>query len=454
MQCSSLSAFEGGEEFPGDAFPAYPQTLVWILLAVFLLLSGFFSGSETALFSLDRIRLSKLEHTHPHGHLYTKTLLNSPQKTLTSILFLNRFSNIGATLAAGALAGSYFSAFPILGFIIGALGVTLLILFLGEIMPKTLAIERNQSFALFSAPLLLLFIRIVLPLRYIIDLFTGVLFRILQFKPMKKEETTSEEDLKMMLMSGEFDGLLEEDERDMIDGIFEFGEKIAEDIMTPRTDLEAYPNTLSQEELIQATVKGNHSRVLIYEEDIDHVAGVLHVKDFLLNPNRRFVELIREPYIVTPKKKLTRLLREMQKKRTHLAIVVDEYGGTAGIVTLNTLLEEIVGEIKDVREAAHSRSEILRIGPDHYNVAGKTEVKELNENLGMELEEAVSRTLSGFVFNTLGHLPSEGEKFEKSGWQFRIIKMDGNRIQRIVIKKKTPPQESLPEGSEGKEKVS
>jgi putative hemolysin len=215
-------------------------------------------------------------------------------------------------------------------------------------------------------------------------------------------------------------------------------------------DLEAYPNTLSQEEMMEATRKGQYNRVVIYEEDIDHIIGVLHVKDILLNPSRSYRDFLREPYIVPPKKNLLSLLLEMQKKRTHMAIVLDEYGGTAGIITLNKLLEEIVGDIHEAREATGKKKDIVRMGTDHYNITGMIDIKELNEILGLKIKEELSRTLSGFVFNSLGRLPRAGEEFHSSGWNFRILKMDGNRIDRIEMKKlsQTEGSSSSPEGRE------
>jgi magnesium and cobalt exporter, CNNM family len=441
------TALEKTPELPVPAVE-YSHAFLLILLAVFLALSAFFSGSETAIFSLDHIRMSHILQKHPKGHGYISKLLDKPQKTLTSILFLNRFVNIGATLSAGALAGSYIQGSPVLSFLIGALTVTFLILILGEIMPKTLAIERTEAFALFSAPILIFFINIITPLRIVLDFLNKMLFRLLKFSPSDKSLTSSEEDLKMMFLSGEVDGILEEDEREMIDGVYEFGEKFVEEIITPRTDVEAFPDTLTQEELISAIQKGHHSRVIIYKEDIDHVIGVLHIKDLLLNPNRRYIELIRPPYVVPPKKELTTLLKEMQKSRYHLAIVVDEFGGMSGIVSLNDLLEEIVGEIKDVREAAREYKDIIRIGQNHYNISGKIEVSELNEDLDLELDEEVARTMAGLALNTLGKIPAESEEFIISGWNFRITSMDGNRIDRIIMKKITSSEKNIKQKKE------
>lgn len=448
--CMCVFAGDVGNEASISSPIPYSPVILYPLLVIFLFLSAFFSGSETALFSLDPIRRSHLEKKHPYGYSYIQRLLQKPDKTLTTILFLNRFANIGATITAGALSTSIVSHSPILSFLIGAVGVTILILLIGEIMPKTMAIERTETMALLSAPLLVFFVRVSSPVRRLIDLFTKLMYRIFRFKPMTKNEGSSEEDLKMMLLSGEFDGLLEEDEKEMIDSVFEFAEKTAEDIMTPRTDLEAYPHTISQDEMMEATRKGQYNRVLIYEEDIDHIMGVLHVKDILLNPGRSYRDFLREPYIVPPKKNLLSLLLEMQKKRTHIAIVLDEYGGTAGIITLNKLLEEIVGDIHEAREAKEKKKDILRLGTDHYNIAGKIDIKELNETLGLHLEEELSRTLSGFVFNSLGRLPIVGEEFHSSGCYFRILKMDGNRIDRCEMKKlsQTADSSSIPEQQE------
>ena len=434
-----VHAEEAGSGLDQGRGAGFSRASLWILLCIFLMMSAFFSGSETSLFSLDALSQSKLKQMHPHEYLIIKALLDHPKETLTSILFMNRFVNIGATLSAGTLAMNYLSPYPILSFAAGALGVTLLILILGEILPKTLAMERPYILALVLAPFLAIFIRLIKPIRLLMDFISLSLFSAFHFSPSRNVETTSEEDLKMMLLSGEFDGLLEEDERDMIDGVFTFGEKTAEDIMTPRIDLEAYGLSLSQEEMLEAALKCSHNRVLIYEEDIDHIRGILHVKDLLLNPGRNYTESIRSPFFVPSKKKLTLLLRDMQKNRQHLAIVVDEYGGTAGIVTLTNLLEEIVGDIMDAREAAREQKQIIHMGSDHFNLAGKMEVKELNELLGIQLEEEGSRTLSGFVLNTLGKIPTEGEEFEKSGWHFHIMKMDGNRIERVSMRKMKQP---------------
>jgi putative hemolysin len=446
--CVFAADMGNGASLP-DPLP-YPPLLLWGLLAVFLFLSAFFSGAETALFSLDPIRRSHLEKKHPYGYSFIQRLFQKPHKTLTTILFLNRFANIGATLTAGTLSASLVSQSPVVSFLAGAVGVTILILLIGEIMPKTIAIERTQVIALLSAPLLVFFVRISSPIRRLIDFVTRLMYRIFRFTPMSKNERSSEEDLKMMLLSGEFDGLLEEDEKEMIDSVFEFAEKTAEDIMTPRTDLEAYPNTLSQEDMMEVTRKGQYNRVLIYEEDIDHIIGVLHVKDILLNPSSSYRDFLRDPYIVPPKKNLLSLLLEMQKKRTHIAIVLDEYGGTAGIITLNKLLEEIVGDIHEAREATGKKKDIVRLGTDHYHITGKIDIKELNETLGLNLEEELSRTLSGFVFNSLGRLPKAGEEFRSSGWNFRILKMDGNRIDRIEMKK-MPAEEKPSDLREGQE---
>gem|GEM_PF-53493 len=408
---------------------------LWILLIGFLAHSGLFSAAETALFSLDRIRLTHIQHRHPRGYLYIQMLLNTPHTTLTSILLLNRFVNTGAAISAGALAQNYLAGSPVLSFLSGAAGVTFLILILGEIMPKTLAIERAETLGILCSPLLLIYIWLTTPLRLIIGFINSLLFRLFKIPPTRNTDTSSEEDLKMMLVSGELDTLLEDDEKEMIDGVFELRQKTGEEIMTPRTVLEAYPNTLSQKEMVESVRKGSHNRILIYAEDLDHIIGTLHIKDLLLHPDHPYADLVREPYLVPPKKELTALLRDMQKSHTHLAIVLDEYGGTAGIVTLHDLLEEIVGDIKDAKEAAKEQKDVVRIEPDHYHVAGKIDVSQLNETFNLGLDEGIARTIGGYVFNLLGRLPTEGEEFDTSGWRFQIMKMDGNRIDRISMQK-------------------
>lgn len=413
----------------------YFRHLLWILLALFLAHSGFFSASETALFSLDRLRLSQIEAEHPAGFRSIKILLDAPHSTLTSILLLNRFANVGTTISAGALSELYFSGRPVLSFFIGAVTVILLILILGEVMPKTLALERAKTLSRYISPVLIFYIRLATPLRYLVDRINAIFFSALKFSPVDNAETSTEEDLKMILMSGEFDNLLGEDEKEMIDSVLELREKTVDEVMTPRIELEAYSASLSQEELIREIRKGTHSRVIIYEEDLDHILGTLHVKDLLLYPERPYKELIREPFQVPTKKELTAILREMQKTRTHMAVVLDEYGGTAGIVTMNDLLEEIVGDIKDAKEAASDQMSIIRLDQNHFHVSGKVDVRELNESFGLGLDEDLARTVGGYVFNLLGRVPDEDEVFESTGWRFHILKMDGNRIDRVSMRR-------------------
>jgi len=420
---------------PAIHLTPYFKHILWVFLALFLLHSGFFSASETALFSLDRLRLSQIEAEHPTGYRSIKKLLDTSHSTLTSILLLNRFANVGATISAGALSEIYFKGNPILGFFIGAVSVILLILILGEIMPKTYAIERAKNLSRYISPILIFYIRLAAPLRYLVDLINGIIFRALKISPADNAETTTEEDLKMILMSGEFDNLLGEDEKEMIDSVLELREKTVDEVMTPRIELEAFPTSLSQEELIQQIRKGTHSRVIIYDEDLDHILGTLHVKELLLHPERPYLEFIREPFKVPMKKELTTLLREMQKSRIHMAVVLDEYGGTAGIATMHDLLEEIVGDIKDAKEAASDQSSVIRLDRNHFQVLGKVEVAELNENFGLGLDEELARSMGGYVFNLLGRVPIEGEVFESSGWRFYILRMDGNRIDKVSMKR-------------------
>lgn len=437
-----------GEESVELAFIGWaPSLSLWIALGCFLCLSGFFSGSETALFSLDKIQLHRLKRERRYGIRAIQSLLQSPKDTLTTILFANMFVNIAATLLAGALAQMYLGAHPFIAFFSGALGITFVILIIGEIVPKTLAIERAETIALRAAPLLLLASRLIIPVRILLLAVSNLFFGMLHIRPDPHTAFVTEEELKALLTAGEVKKLLEEDEQKMINSIFELGQTTVEDIMTPRTDIEFYLSTTEQQELITHLKASQYSRVLICENNLDNVIGILHAKHLLLNQDTPYLKLLQPPVFVPPKKGLNDLLVELRKSRRHLAVVIDEYGGTAGIVTMHDLLEEIVGTI---RESTESRADetFQELRHNEYLVPGKMEVAELNEHLPVALPEDMGRTISGFLINTLGRIPKPGEDVALPHALFRIVKMGRNRVTVAHLTLRAPSVSPEPEGTE------
>jgi putative hemolysin len=441
----SVSSSEAGA---AAATLALPEGMLWLSLACFLVLSGFFSASETALFSLNKVQLHKLEDGGRRGFRAIRRLLDQPNETLVTILAGNTFVNIAATLSGGALIERHLGTLPTVSFLLSAVGVTLLILVFGEVTPKTFVIQRAEGVALRTAPVMLLLSRAVLPVRGAAMAISNALFRLLGVHVPKQEWALTEEELRALLTFGEVGAILEEDEQEMIESVLELGETFVEEIMTPRTWIEGFPADTPQEVMVEQMKRAKHTRVLLYDGNLDRVVGLLYVKDFWLHPERGYGELMREPLFVPTKKKLISLLQEFKRKRSQFAVVVDEYGGTAGLVTMHDLLEEIVGEIRD-RGQKGTLEEIIRIADGEFLVPGKTEIWILNEELGLNLPDDMGRTLSGFMINSLGHFPEQYETVDLGGYRFRVLRVEHRRIVHVHIKKISGDRTLSEEQAEG-----
>ena len=403
-----------------------PSLFLWFTLGIFLLLSAFFSGSETAIFSITKIHLAQIEKNKNRSFAAIKKLLDDPRTTLTTILIFNMFINVAAALTGGALAESYLPVSSVLSFLAGAIGVTVLILLIGEITPKTLAIEKTEKFATLVSPIILFLTRLARPFERTLKIFTDFLFRLLHIKSDEDKNIISEAELKTLLTMGEAEELLEEDEKEMINGVFEFGEKTVEEIITPRIDMECFSDSLSQTEMLEAVKKAAHKRLPIYDKSMDNIIGILHSKDFLLNKDVDYRKLMRKPLLVPPKKKLPELMTEFKRKRSHIALVVDEFGGIAGLVSLNDLLEEIVGEIRE--QGQEVTNKVIRVSASEWLIPGKAEIEYINEKLELNLSLDMGRTLSGFIMNTAGKVLSVGDEIETSGVYLRV-----ERVEKTVV---------------------
>ncbi|MCD6384908.1 HlyC/CorC family transporter [Candidatus Sumerlaeota bacterium] len=402
-----------------------------ILMLFFLVLSGFFSGSETALFSLNKMQLSHLTNHRPRLSKAVVKLLDSPNETLTAILLGNTLVNIGAALCAGILAEKFIRHSPVLSFFIGAGTITIVILIVGEIIPKSLAISHSETVSLVVSLPLLAWYYLIFPFRQAIHLFTDSVLRLIRITPSTSIATLNEEELKVLLSTSEITNILPEDEQEMIEGVLELGETTVEEVMTPRTEIEAYPIDINPKQLLEALKSSKHNRVIIFNQRIDNIVGVLHVKDFFLNPDKPLASLLREPLLVPPKKLLITMLAEFRRARSHLAVVVDEYGGTEGIITLQDVLEEIVWELEDTGD--RKVEFIQKIGEGDYRVSGTTKLWRINEELGLHLPEDVAHTIAGFVVNSMQRIPELGEELVLDNLRFIVEKKTKRRLTQIRI---------------------
>ncbi len=411
------------------------QTLAWglpaLLFALLLALSGLFSGSEVAIFTL--ARSGRLRRRH-EGRRYRRLrrLLQSSDRTLATIQLSTMVLHVGGALSAAHAAralwpsGGWAAVWA--GLIVAAVGL----LVFAEAVPRAVAVRWPEAFAGRVAPFLEFAIFLLSPIRRPLVWVAGRLARSTLSSQQISQRIQGEEEFKALLGTTEVSGLLDEDEREMIDSVFEFAETTADEIMTPRTDIEGYPVTLSQDEMLDALDQTPHSRVVIYEDTIDQIVGLLHAKDVLLNPEPPWRDHLHKPLFVPAAMELEDLLTQFKRSHLRLAVVLDEFGGTAGIVTMHDLIEEIVGELPEEEE--ETEIEIDRIEPGVYLVAGRLEVSECNEALGTTFPEESARTVAGLVFTHLGRVPRVGEEIHLGPAWIRVIELEENRIERLEIR--------------------
>ncbi len=406
-----------------------------LALIALLFLSAFFSGSEIALFSSNKIRIRKLMEEGNKSAEVVNWLLEHPNRLLATILVGNNIVNISATVLATSLAINLFGSTG-LGIATGAM--TFLILVFGEITPKGFAAKNAERIALIVARPMYLLVNLLFPLVRFLTMLTNFMIKAIGGEPKEVSPFITEEEIKMLVEMGEEEGVIEREEKEMINSVFEFGDKNAREVMIPRISMDAIDVNSTLEEALKAALKTRHSRLPVYEGSMDNIVGMLHSKDLLhYIRERRYEstvrEILRPVHYVPENKRLDDLLKEFQKTKTHMAIVVDEYGGTAGLVTLEDILEEIVGEILDEYDAVETNIQVL----DERTalVEAKTSVGEVNEALSINLPEDEFDTLGGLVFNRFGKVPAPGDKVEIDGITLLVEKMRGRQIAKVKIVK-------------------
>ena len=403
-----------------------PVLFYWLALLIFICFSAFFAASEIALFSLSKVQRLSYEQRGGFIHQIISWLYDRRVRVLNTILLGNNFVNIGASLSGGAIAQHYFQGNSVLAFIFGALGVTIIIIFFGEVIPKSMSVEKGERIIHITAPLLSGIVFILTPILTIITEISNLILKLMGIKPFHGEEFISDEEMKILVSHGALRPSVEKSEMDMIGGVLDFSESTVDEIMTPRTDLAAFPENIIEEELITVLKHCPYSRVLIYRNNLDNVIGILHVKEVLLHPGQSFKKYLREPKFVPPKKDLYELLKEFRISRTHIAVVVDEYGGVAGVVSLHDLLEEIFGKIEEKTKTEDTL--LLSLGDLEYKIQGKMDVWDINTKLGIKLPEAQGRTLSGYLMNQLGRIPQAGDHFKDEWGEYEILEVAHRRI--------------------------
>lgn len=405
------------------------------ILVILLIGSGFFSASETALMSLSKIRMRHMKDEGVKGAKLVSTLIEEPNKLLSSILVGNNVVNIAATSLSTSLFMTLLNdsagAVPLATAV-----MTVLVLIFGEITPKTIAANNSEKVALLVSKPIKVVIFIVAPIVWVFNIITGVIFKLFGIKDKGSQPYITEEELKTMVNVSHEEGVLEIEERQIINNVFQFGDMQAKKAMVQRLDMIAINSEDGYEEIIEMFKHEKLSRLPVYEDSIDNIIGILNIKDVIFLDDDEIKEFdvnnyIREPFFTYEFKKITQLLEEMKIEKSQMAIVVDEYGGTSGLITIEDLVEVIVGDIED--EYDEEDDEIIVIQEDEYVVEGSTKITDINELIGVKLESEEFDSIGGFIIGYLRRLPEENEVIEVDNIRFCIESLDKNRIKKIRI---------------------
>lgn len=427
-----------------------PSSYSWVVvLTALILLSALFSGSETAITALSKARLRKLKEDRVKGAEALERLLQNTPRLLSTIILGNTLVNI---LAASVATDVAVKRFHNLGVGIATGAVTFAVLVFGEITPKTFAVRHPERVALAAMRVIAALSYVFYPVsRALLFVANGVL-RLFGQESIGHGPFMTADEIKAMVALGEEEGVLEEEERRMIHSILEFGDTIVKEVMVPRTDMVAIETERTVGEALGMARKHGYSRIPVYEGSLDNVTGILYVKDLLDFFDRGKLDVLvrdvaREPFFVPETKRVDELLREFQVNKTHMAIVVDEYGGTAGLVTLEDLLEEIVGEIFDEYDFEEEKR-IEEVAPGEWLFDGRVDIDAVEELLGIEFEEEEAETIGGAVTALLGHVPIEGEEAAFGGYRFRVEKVVGRRVMLVRATREPEADEAALEGIE------
>jgi putative hemolysin len=420
-----------------------------VLLAFLILLNAFFAASEVAIVTVGKAHLRKLAEEGVKAARTVDRLAENSSRFLATIhvgVILVRFSAVAtAVISLSDPLQKWIAQMPI-GFIARAslplavfsIAITLafFMLSLGELLPKTLAFQHAEPIALAVAYPIDLFAIIVSPVVKVLIAISDAAVRLFGSQPQGGMPFITEEEIKTMVDAGEETGIIEEEEKEMIYGIFELGETLAREVMVPRIDIVAVESKTPIQQALDLILEKGHSRIPVYEETIDNIIGLLYAKDLLgqLRDGEAAValrDILRPAYFIPETKKADELLQDLQQRKVHMAIVVDEYGGTAGLVTIEDLVEEIVGEIQDEYDAEEPFIEV--ISDDEFIFNARVDLDDVNKLMNVELPSEGGDTLGGFIYSQLGKMPTVGDEILFDGIKIAVLSVVGRRIKKVKV---------------------
>ncbi|MBO6163055.1 MAG: HlyC/CorC family transporter [Eubacterium sp.] len=409
-----------------------------VMLIVLLLLSGIFSSAETALTTVNLNKLRTLvDEGGRKGRRAARVLKmrEDPSRLLTTVLIGNNIVNLSASALTTILVTKLFGS-AMIGLGTGVL--TFLVLIFGEIMPKNLATMYNLPMSLFYATPAYILSLVLTPLIWILNKISRGIFRLFRIDPdYNPDQMTESELLKIVDVSHE-EGVIEKEEQEMITNVVDFGDAVAKDVMIPRTDMTCAEVSSSYQELLQLLEEENYSRLPVYRESKDHIEGILHVKDLILyaekngRENVNVEKIMRRPVYVYEYQRTAQIFKDMKASSTTMCIVLDEYGITAGLITIEDLIEEIVGDIRDEYDESEAER-IISLSDGTYDVDGGVKLDDLSDALGIEIESAHYDSVGGLVIELLDRLPDKGDEVENDVVHISVTAVDRNRVERVRI---------------------
>jgi len=426
------------------------------ILVIFVLIgfNAFFAASEMAIVSVKQSKIKPLADEGNKAALIVSKFMEEPSKLLATIQIGITFagflaSAIGAQTISDDLAALLVkSGIPVITHYAGLIStiivtgiISYFTLVLGELVPKRMALAKSEKIALFVAGTIRTLYRITSPIVRFLTFSTNIVVKLLGGPVKATGDQITEEEIRLMINVGEEKGIFQETETEMINSIFEFDDTVAKEVMTPRTSIIALSSDSTLEEILDVIVEENFSRIPVYEESIDHIIGILYVKDLFAKIKKdmewevSLKDIIRPAYFVPEYKKIDELFKEMQKSKTHIAIVIDEYGGTAGLITIEDLLEEIVGNIFDEYDDVIQDYE--KIDDDTYIVNGMLDIGEINDIMDTHIDEEEFDTISGMLLSYSGKIPEVGDEVDIDNLHLRIEEVDDKRITKIRIEKRS-----------------
>lgn len=418
-----------------------------ILVVILLLLSGFFSSAETSLVAVSRIRIRTLAEEGNHRAKLLLSIFAHEDKMLSAILIGNNLVNTWLASTAATLASGFGGA----AVSIATFVITFLILVFGEITPKTMATQNAERLALLYAPVITLFMKLLTPVIWFINLFSSLILRLFGISRESAGPSMTESELRTIVDVSHEEGVIQSDEKQLLNNVFDFGDARAKEVMVPRVHVVMAEAGSTYKDLLSLFRQEQFTRIPIYEDSVDNIIGLVNMKDLLLldDPSQFDLKaMLRKPYFTVENKKVSDLLMEMKNSTVNMAIVLDEYGELSGIITVEDIIEEIVGEVHDEYDA-HEAENIRKVGNRTWVVKGYLSLHDINDELGLNLDSEDFDSIGGLMIDAIGRLPKLGDQVTlPDGVTLQVTKTQKNRIEEVRIL--FPEQETDTEEEAGK----